>query len=50
MVTDEKDLSRLLTYYPKMTYTDEKGKEVSEFTNRYNIMLQDTPGLTKAEK
>lgn len=50
MVTDEKDLNRLISYYPQMTYTNEKGKEVSEFTNRYNIMLQDTPGLSKAEK
>nr|XP_054770281.1 prostaglandin E synthase 2-like [Lytechinus pictus] len=50
MVTKEKDLSRLISYYPKMTYTNEKGKEVSEFTNRFNIMLLETPGLSKAEK
>ncbi|XP_072176262.1 prostaglandin E synthase 2-like [Diadema setosum] len=49
MVTDEKDLHRLVSYFPKMTFTNEKGKEVSEFVNKYNIMLG-TPGLTKAEK
>lgn len=35
----DKNLKQILSYYPEMKYKDEKGKEVTEYSNKYWVML-----------
>ncbi|XP_033850783.3 prostaglandin E synthase 2-like [Acipenser ruthenus] len=39
MISKDKNLKQILSYYPEMKYKDEKGKEVTEYSNKYWVML-----------
>ena len=49
MSTDEKDLQRIISYFPQMESQDKKSKKSVEFANRYEIMTG-KPGRTESEK
>lgn len=40
-----KDVSELIRYYPELKSVNEKGKEVTEFTNKYWLMLSEEESL-----
>lgn len=49
-VQPEKSIEELLRYYPAMETTNEKGKTVTEFQNRYRVMYGDhEPSLSRED-
>ncbi|XP_041098694.1 prostaglandin E synthase 2 [Polyodon spathula] len=39
LISKNTNLKQVLSYYPEMKYKDEKGKEVTEYSNKYWVML-----------
>lgn len=40
-----KGMSELIRYYPEMKSVNEKGKEVTEYSNKYWLMLSEAENL-----
>lgn len=38
-------MSEVITYYPELKSVNEKGKEVTEYSNKYWLMLSETETL-----
>eukprot|EP00062_Callorhinchus_milii_P014882 gi/632964525/ref/XP_007898439.1/ PREDICTED: prostaglandin E synthase 2 [Callorhinchus milii] len=41
LITRHKDLKRVVSFYPEMKSKDENGKEITEYNNKYWVMLED---------
>ncbi|XP_069774900.1 prostaglandin E synthase 2 isoform X2 [Narcine bancroftii] len=40
LVSRDKNLNKVILYYPEMKTKDEKGKEITEYNNKYWVMLE----------
>ncbi|XP_051892837.1 prostaglandin E synthase 2 isoform X1 [Pristis pectinata] len=41
LLSRDKNLSKVISYYPEMKSKDKKGKEITEYNNKYWVMLED---------
>ncbi|XP_059850097.1 prostaglandin E synthase 2 isoform X3 [Hypanus sabinus] len=41
LVSRDKNLNKVISYYPEMKSKDVKGKEITEYNNKYWVMLED---------